>query len=231
MLEGAQAFARNPCLFASDLTREQLVQILCNQGVPARDAKRLRKGELVQRVQQLPLWKPGCETGGSSSQSREQQALDDRSVAAQEHVKHFASCFSRLATALMVALSHFCDLRSLAALSCCNRFLRVRTSVSLKNSPSPALTALRSFHSAHIRPSVLQALLPRTSHLQSLSIGYKGARFGAAFPAALREFRLQESKIPLEICVDALRVCCQLEIMDIHCCSDVYVVRRSASKV
>ena len=80
--------------------------------------------------------------------------------------QHF---FPRLCTALCVLVSTFLTASSVARLSCTSRFLRVRLTLSLQNTPSPGLMALKEFP-GHLNEKYLVPLLSRSTAVEKLTI-------------------------------------------------------------
>lgn len=145
---------RDATLFADDLTIASLQQVLAERGIPHSETKSMCKAEQVAKTETA-----------QHLQHRIAKALDRREAALLLLQKKRTHCaFSRLGTALVVALSAFIDLPSMGRLSCVCRFLRVRLTLSLTGTPSPGMAALRRLDIGEACPQpgwVLEKALPR----------------------------------------------------------------------
>lgn len=155
----AAAFASNPLLFPSELTVAQLRKVLSERGVPEQELKQLqRKPLLVERLLKL-----------DSGQKRVAEALDRRTDAVDQRS---GGAFARLGLSLVVFIAQFLDNRSLATAACVCKLLRVRLSLSLKGTPSPALVALRSLDLTKVNENkqFMTALSARTQQVERLRL-------------------------------------------------------------
>lgn len=162
----ALALATTALTHLSDMTVPQLQAVLFELQVPRTEWARLRKAELVARVQRE-----------LDAHPRVDQALCQREITSagggsnHNHNKTRVACrFSRLSTNLILHVAGFLDVRALACWAGCNAFARLRLTMALSGTPSPALHALSTLHWQKGKATTLKLLLSRTASLRRLSL-------------------------------------------------------------
>lgn len=155
-VDRAREFEADATISASDLTIPQLRQVLISKGVPQTELKQLKtKAQWVKRVNEVV-----------GAAQRTTNALDSRS--ADKKSLEAKSVFSRLGTQVLTVITQMLGQSSIAAFACSSRFLRVRLTLALHGTPSPALAAIRHCSCLLETPKLLAELVARASKLSSL---------------------------------------------------------------
>jgi hypothetical protein len=192
-----RSLAENATAFAGDFTIRQLQQVLAERGVPKSQTKRLRKCDLIVRIQ-----------AGEAAQ-RVATALNVR-AATQEQMQHqhHINAFSQLGSQLVLEIAECLDLPSVARLSRISRFLRSRLTLSFAGTPSPVFVARKRLRLQAEHAHVVHKVLVRTTQLQYLEL--QDPKVLPPLPPSLLSFHGRSNGSSVCRWIEALGRCSQL---------------------
>jgi len=202
----AKQFHSNPTVTVDALTIPEIRRVLSDLAVP-----KAQWESLTRRDDLVGVWKQSV-----SAMQRVQLALDYRSVQLEGGKKLLSVCngpFSRLSTQLLLSIVDFLGLHDTGRFARACSFLRIRLTLSLDGTPSPALANLKHLGVLGICDDQLMSrVFSRVSALQSLDGCVEKTLF--KLPQKLKSIRLRN--VPFRINVfAALGACRQLESLDL----------------